>query len=56
MPGFGHRLKLDRIDLYQLHRPDPSVPFAESIGMLTKLQQEGKIRHIGLSKCVDRPN
>jgi pyridoxine 4-dehydrogenase len=43
------RLKLDRIDLYQLHRPDPSVPFVESIGMLAELQREGKIRHIGLS-------
>jgi pyridoxine 4-dehydrogenase len=43
------RLKLDRIDLYQLHRPDPGVPFAESIGMLAELQREGKIRHIGLS-------
>jgi aryl-alcohol dehydrogenase-like predicted oxidoreductase len=43
------RLKCDRIDLYQLHRPDPSVPFTESIGMLAQLQQEGKIRHVGLS-------
>lgn len=43
------RLKLDRIDLYQLHRPDPKVPFAESIQALATLQQEGKIRHIGVS-------
>jgi aryl-alcohol dehydrogenase-like predicted oxidoreductase len=43
------RLKCDVIDLYQLHRPDPNVPFTESIGMLAELQQEGKIRHIGLS-------
>jgi pyridoxine 4-dehydrogenase len=43
------RLKVDRIDLYQLHRPDPSVPFSESIGMLSQLQREGKIRHVGLS-------
>lgn len=43
------RLKLDRIDLYQLHRPDPNVPFAESVGTLAELQREGKIRHIGLS-------
>ncbi|MES1026296.1 aldo/keto reductase [Gloeocapsa sp. BRSZ] len=43
------RLKLDRIALYQLHRPDPSVPFAESVGALAELQHEGKIRHIGLS-------
>lgn len=43
------RLKLEQIALYQLHRPDPNVPFAESVGMLATLQQEGKIRHIGLS-------
>jgi pyridoxine 4-dehydrogenase len=43
------RLKRDRIDLYQLHRPDPNIPFADSVGMLAELQQEGKIRHIGLS-------
>jgi aryl-alcohol dehydrogenase-like predicted oxidoreductase len=42
-------LKLERIDLYQLHRPDPQVPFEDSIGELAKLQKEGKIRHIGLS-------
>ena len=43
------RLKLERIDLYQLHRPDPNVPFEDSVGELAKLQKEGKIRHIGLS-------
>jgi aryl-alcohol dehydrogenase-like predicted oxidoreductase len=43
------RLKLDRIDLYQLHRPDPKVPLEDSIGALARLQQQGKIRHIGLS-------
>ncbi len=43
------RLKVGRIDLYQLHRPDPKVPLAESVGMLATLRQEGKIRHIGLS-------
>ncbi|MBD2100988.1 aldo/keto reductase [Leptolyngbya sp. FACHB-261] len=43
------RLKLEQIALYQLHRPDPNVPFTESVGMLATLQQEGKIRHIGLS-------
>jgi pyridoxine 4-dehydrogenase len=46
------RLKLDRIDLYQLHRPDPNVPFAESVGALAELQREGKIRHIGLSNVT----
>ena len=43
------RLKLERIDLYQLHRPDPQVPYEDSIGELAKLQKEGKIRHIGVS-------
>jgi pyridoxine 4-dehydrogenase len=42
-------LKLERIDLYQFHRPDPQVPFEDSVGELAKLQKEGKIRHIGLS-------
>ena len=45
-------LKVERIDLYQLHRPDPKVPFAESIGALAALQREGKIRHIGLSNVT----
>jgi aryl-alcohol dehydrogenase-like predicted oxidoreductase len=44
------RLKLDRIDLYQLHRIDPKVPAAESLGALKDLQAKGKIRHIGLSE------
>ncbi|MDY6940359.1 MAG: aldo/keto reductase [Cyanobacteriota bacterium] len=46
------RLKVDRIDLYQLHRPDPNIPFAESVGALAELQREGKIRHIGLSNIT----
>jgi aryl-alcohol dehydrogenase-like predicted oxidoreductase len=40
---------VDRIDLYQLHSPDPKVPLEESIGALADLQREGKIRHIGVS-------
>jgi aryl-alcohol dehydrogenase-like predicted oxidoreductase len=44
------RLKVERIDLYQLHRIDPKVPVEESLGALTKLQKAGKIRHIGLSE------
>jgi len=44
------RLKVDRIDLYQLHRIDPKVPVAETLGMLRQLQRAGKIRHIGLSE------
>jgi aryl-alcohol dehydrogenase-like predicted oxidoreductase len=43
------RLRLDRVDLYQFHRPDPRVPIAESIGALAELKDEGKIRHIGVS-------
>ncbi len=43
------RLKLDRIDLYQLHSPDPQVPYEDSVGALKKLQDEGKIGHVGIS-------
>src|SRR5271163_4226557 len=44
------RLKLDQIELYQLHRIDPKVPVEESLGALKDLQGQGKIRHIGLSE------
>jgi pyridoxine 4-dehydrogenase len=44
------RLRLERIDLLQLHRIDPKVPVEDQIGTLVRLQQEGKIRHIGLSE------
>src|SRR6185312_7340201 len=44
------RLKVERIDLYQLHRIDPKVPAEESLGALKELQRAGKIRHIGLSE------
>ena len=44
------RLKLERIDLWQLHRIDPRVPVEESLGAMKTLQQQGKIRHIGLSE------
>jgi pyridoxine 4-dehydrogenase len=43
------RLRLDRIDLYQLHSPDPRVPLEDSLGALKELQDEGKVRHIGVS-------
>jgi aryl-alcohol dehydrogenase-like predicted oxidoreductase len=43
------RLRLERIDLYQLHRHDPEVPIEESVGALEELRREGKIRLIGLS-------
>ena len=44
------RLKLERIDLYQLHRIDPKVPVEDSLGALKKMQEAGKIRHVGLSE------
>jgi aryl-alcohol dehydrogenase-like predicted oxidoreductase len=46
------RLKLDRIDLYQLHRIDPRTPLEESLGALKTMQEQGKIRHIGLSEVT----
>lgn len=49
LEGSLAKLKVDRIDLYQFHRPDPQVPYEESIGALKELQDEGKIRHIGVS-------
>ncbi|MFL5797605.1 MAG: aldo/keto reductase [Actinomycetota bacterium] len=47
--GSLRRLRVERIDLYQLHRPDPKVPLEDSLGALTELREDGKIRHIGLS-------
>ena len=47
--GSLRRLRLDRIDVYQLHAPDPDVPYEESVGTLKELQDEGKIRHVGVS-------
>src|SRR6266536_162798 len=44
------RLGLDRIELFQLHRIDPDVPAEDSLGELVNLQEEGKIKHIGLSE------
>jgi pyridoxine 4-dehydrogenase len=46
------RLKLERIDLYQLHRIDPRTPIEESLGALKRMQEAGKIRHIGLSEVT----
>jgi aryl-alcohol dehydrogenase-like predicted oxidoreductase len=42
-------LRLERIDLYQLHAIDPNVPLEDSLGEIAKLQREGKIRHVGVS-------
>ena len=54
LDGSLKRLRLERIDLYQFHRPDPKVPFNESIGALAELQKSGKIRHLGLSNVDDK--
>jgi aryl-alcohol dehydrogenase-like predicted oxidoreductase len=50
LEGSLKRLRLDHIDLYQLHRIDPKIPAEESLGVLSDMQNEGKIRHIGLSE------
>lgn len=47
--GSLRRLKVDRIDVYQLHAPDPNVPFEDSVGTLAELRKEGKVRHVALS-------
>src|ERR671921_434459 len=44
-------LETDRIDLYQYHRPDPDVPYAETIGAFKELQDEGKVRWVGISNA-----
>ncbi len=49
LEGSLRRLRLEQIDLYQFHRPDPKVPFEESVGALAEMRTEGKIRHVGLS-------
>lgn len=46
------RLRLERIELYQLHRIDPRTPLEESLGALRQMQEQGKIRHIGLSEVT----
>jgi aryl-alcohol dehydrogenase-like predicted oxidoreductase len=48
--GSLKRLKVDQIDLYQLHRIDPNVPFEDTLKFLQKAQQDGRIKHIGLSE------
>jgi aryl-alcohol dehydrogenase-like predicted oxidoreductase len=51
--GSLRRLRLEQIPLYQLHRVDPAVPLAESLGALAELKDQGKIRHIGLSNVSE---
>jgi pyridoxine 4-dehydrogenase len=52
LEGSLRRLKLECIDVYQFHRPDPKVPFEESVGAIVDLQKQGKIRHVGLSNVT----
>jgi pyridoxine 4-dehydrogenase len=51
--GSLRRLRLEQIPLYQFHRPDPAVPFEDSIGALVTLKGQGKIRHIGVSNVTE---
>ena len=51
--GSLRRLRLDEIALYQLHRPDPNVPYEDSVGALVELKEAGKIRHIGVSNVTE---
>ena len=52
LAGSLRRLKLERIDLYQLHTVDPKVPLEDSVGALADMQRAGKIRHVGLSNVT----
>src|SRR5882724_9311210 len=52
LEGSLKRLRVDRIDLYQLHIPDPMVPNEDSVRTLVEMQSQGKIRHIGLSNVT----
>lgn len=52
LEGSLRRLRLERIDIYQFHRPDPKVPFEVSVGELAKMRAEGKFRHVGLSNVT----
>ena len=51
--GSLRRLRLEQIPIYQLHRPDPKVPLADSLGALVELKDEGKIAHIGVSNVSE---
>jgi pyridoxine 4-dehydrogenase len=51
--GSLRRLRLEQIPLYQLHRPDPRVPYEDSVGALVELKEQGKIRHIGVSNVSE---
>ena len=51
--GSLRRLRLEQIPLYQFHRPDPAVPLAESLGAISLMKDEGKIRHVGISNVTE---
>jgi pyridoxine 4-dehydrogenase len=52
LEGSLRRLRVDTIDIYQFHRPDPKVPFEDSVGTIARMKEEGKIRHVGLSNVT----
>lgn len=52
LEGSLRRLRVDQIDVYQLHYPDPNIPFEDSVGELAKMKAESKIRHVGLSNVT----
>lgn len=52
LEGSLRRLRVDVIDIYQFHRPDPKVPFEDSVGEVARLKAEGKIRHVGVSNVT----
>jgi pyridoxine 4-dehydrogenase len=52
LEGSLRRLRVDKIDVYQFHYPDPNIPFEDSVGELAKMKAEGKIRHVGLSNVT----
>ncbi|MGQ0543972.1 MAG: aldo/keto reductase, partial [Betaproteobacteria bacterium] len=54
LEGSLKRLKLDSLHLWQLHAPDPKVPFADQVGVLADAQRQGKVRHVGLSNVSVR--
>ncbi len=53
LEGSLSRLRVEQIDLYHFHRPDPKVPLEESVGALTELKNQGKIRHLGISNVTE---
>jgi aryl-alcohol dehydrogenase-like predicted oxidoreductase len=52
LEGSLKRLRLERVDVYQFHRPDPKVRFEDSVGELARFREEGKVHHVGLSNVT----